>query len=321
MPTLRTAAKVLLSLTILCAIARPSVADTKSAAREHYLNGERKFDIGKYEEAAAEFEAAYELVGDPVILYNIGKAHQLAQNSERALFFYRTYLRKVEGAPNRAEVQGRINDLQKVLEQSKRASSVPPAGILRSRDLQGGDAATKTEVATHTEPASRPRTDVSIKPRPETPPVTETKPEETPPPPVGEVKPVEPKPEPAPVNLEARRKLLRIVGYSLAGLTVVGVGVGIAFGVLSQNANSAVESASHDTTTQHIWDQAFNDKQNNAHTNDTMQIVGYTISGVAAVGTAVCLYLGFKPEKKPATASISPWASSQGGGFVLSGHF
>src|SRR5438270_10952420 len=83
--------------------------DKKQQAREHYEAGARKFDIGKYDEAAAEFQAAYEIVGDPVLLYNIASSYQLAQNAERALFFYTSYLRTNATAPNRPEAQQRVH--------------------------------------------------------------------------------------------------------------------------------------------------------------------------------------------------------------------
>jgi tetratricopeptide (TPR) repeat protein len=95
----------------------PAVANSTTAgAREHYHRGTVAFNLGHYEEAAGEYEEAYRLKDDPALLYNIAQARRLAGNSREALRSYRTFLRLVPGAPNRAEVEGRIAELQKVIE-------------------------------------------------------------------------------------------------------------------------------------------------------------------------------------------------------------
>src|SRR5207244_9314501 len=91
--------RALLGVLILLAMAAPraraaptGLSDEKRAeAREHYANGSRKFNVAKFDEAAAEFVAAYELVGEPSLLYNIAQSYRMAEQHEKALFFFKTF--------------------------------------------------------------------------------------------------------------------------------------------------------------------------------------------------------------------------------------
>src|SRR6185503_4516701 len=77
--------------------------DNKTAAKEHYNRGTSFYDLGKYDEAIKEFEAAYQLKNDPAFLYNLAQSYRQAGNHERAVHFYKTYLRYVPNAKNRAD--------------------------------------------------------------------------------------------------------------------------------------------------------------------------------------------------------------------------
>src|SRR4051794_12449144 len=100
-------------------------AEQRAAAKQHYQNGARKFDVGKYDDAAAEWEATYELIGDPSILYNIAQALRLGGQNERALRFFKNYLRHEESNANRAEVERRIAELNALIEQQKKNAPPP----------------------------------------------------------------------------------------------------------------------------------------------------------------------------------------------------
>jgi tetratricopeptide (TPR) repeat protein len=100
--------------------------DPKTAAKEHYARGTSFYDLGKYEEAIKEFEAAYHLKNDPAFLYNLAQSYRLAGNAERALHFYRTYLRYVPKAPKRAEIEDRIQALEQQLATAPKTTTTPP---------------------------------------------------------------------------------------------------------------------------------------------------------------------------------------------------
>src|SRR6476659_5013199 len=103
----------LLALLLLFpAAARAQSSDSTAAAREHYQKGTAFYDLGRYADAIREFEAAYELKNDPALLYNLAQSNRLAGNAEQALRLYKTYLRYVPKAPNRAEIEERITTLE-----------------------------------------------------------------------------------------------------------------------------------------------------------------------------------------------------------------
>src|SRR5580765_7629490 len=90
-----------------------TLSDEKRAeAREHYANGTKKFNVAKFDEAAAEFVAAYEIAGEPSLLYNIAQSYRMAEQRERALFFFKSFYRQLDPkSPLRGEVEKRIAEL------------------------------------------------------------------------------------------------------------------------------------------------------------------------------------------------------------------
>jgi len=96
---------VFLSLSLLYP-PTPSLAGRRSArhakksaereARELFRQGDAHYRAGRYQEAAAAFEKAYELSNRPALLYNLANAHERLGNRGRAA----TYLRKYLEHPN-----------------------------------------------------------------------------------------------------------------------------------------------------------------------------------------------------------------------------
>jgi len=97
----------------------------RQAAREHYRKGSVAYELGHYDVAVSEYEAAYQAFNEPTLLYNLGQAHRLAKHFADALHFYRMYLIKVPDAANRAEVEAKIGSLQAALAQAPAPPVVP----------------------------------------------------------------------------------------------------------------------------------------------------------------------------------------------------
>ena len=104
--------------------------DDVAAAKEHFRNGTKAFDLGHYAEAVKEYEAAYTAKDEPSLLFNIGQAYRLGGDNPNAVRSYKSYLRRVPNAPNRAAVETRIEELQKTIEQQQRAKEGPPEGTM-----------------------------------------------------------------------------------------------------------------------------------------------------------------------------------------------
>jgi tetratricopeptide (TPR) repeat protein len=126
----------LVALVTAVASATPARADNVTEAREHFRLGSKLYDLQRYDEAALEYERAYVLKEDPALLFNIGQAYRFAGSPAKAIGAYRAYLRRTPRAPNRAEVEARIAEMQRVLdeqqarqalEQSHPEEAKPPA--------------------------------------------------------------------------------------------------------------------------------------------------------------------------------------------------
>ena len=118
---------VLLCLVALSArVARAGEDAALAQAREHYEKGTTAFDLGRYLDAAHEYEKAYEVRNDPALLYNIAQAYRLGHDYSSALRSYRSYLRRLPNAPNRAAVEAKIAEMQKAGDAPPPPQAPPP---------------------------------------------------------------------------------------------------------------------------------------------------------------------------------------------------
>lgn len=88
-----------------------------------------EFRLGRFHDAARTYERVYELHHDPVILYNCAQSYRLANEPEKALIFYKSYLSSTD-ATNREEVEGRIAELERVIAEQKKANERPPNEVV-----------------------------------------------------------------------------------------------------------------------------------------------------------------------------------------------
>lgn len=113
------------SLIVLLAAAGPAVAGDPggraedSSARALFERGEVKFNLGNFEAAAADYQAAYELDHRPALLFNVGQCYRNLENYERARFFYRRFLTLDPQTPNRRETESLIDLMSKRLDEQR----------------------------------------------------------------------------------------------------------------------------------------------------------------------------------------------------------
>jgi hypothetical protein len=100
----------------------------KLEMKQLYERATRAYDVGKYNEAIEEYQKAYEIGGDPPMLYNIAQAYRLNDQPGEALRFYRRYLQRAPGARNREDVERKIAELEKSVEEKRKAqaAATPP---------------------------------------------------------------------------------------------------------------------------------------------------------------------------------------------------
>ncbi len=101
-------------------------ADDAATARELFTQGNTFFDLGQFDKAIDAWQRGYQLKNDPGFLYNIGQAYRTMGDPEKAIFFYKRYLANAPKAKNRAEVEQKIEALQKQVPERPVAPVTPP---------------------------------------------------------------------------------------------------------------------------------------------------------------------------------------------------
>lgn len=133
----------------------PTLSDEErdEQGRQLFLAGATAYEGGRYDVALANFEAAHELTGRAALLYNVALAHDRLRHDADALAAYRGYLEALPDNPHRAQVEARIEALERVeseraarqaeLEQERAAAAEREA---REAELERELAAAQTEV-------------------------------------------------------------------------------------------------------------------------------------------------------------------------------
>jgi tetratricopeptide (TPR) repeat protein len=95
--------------------------DSTTKARAHFEAGRKMYQISDYRGALQEFKQAFLFNGHPLFLFNIAQCHRMLGERDEALTSYRRYLAADPAAPNRAQVERMMRDLEK-------ARATAPAG-------------------------------------------------------------------------------------------------------------------------------------------------------------------------------------------------
>src|SRR5689334_607812 len=105
-------------------------ADDRAEARAHYDKATAAYALGRYADAASEFEQSFALKPDPALLYNAAQSYRLAGKKERALELYRNY-RRVYGrrAEHAPDVDRHIVELEKAIDNDRRVSSAESTSL------------------------------------------------------------------------------------------------------------------------------------------------------------------------------------------------
>lgn len=90
---------VLTASIVLAAVPGRALADEPTAAQKqeakgHYQEAERAMQEKRFEDAAAAYGAAYEIIKDAFLFYKIGIAHQSAGKCGAAVVYFRRYLKE-----------------------------------------------------------------------------------------------------------------------------------------------------------------------------------------------------------------------------------
>ncbi len=132
-----TARRVTLGVSLLAAAlaacapapARAQFGGPDARARELYLEGDRHYQEGRYEQAVSAFQESYRLSGRPLLLFNLANAYERLGRYQEALDSLRGYLPHAPWA-EQAQVRARLASLE------QRAAEAPAQATPGS---SGGD--------------------------------------------------------------------------------------------------------------------------------------------------------------------------------------
>lgn len=112
------------------ALGAPRSKKEAAEAKLLFETGKKAYNVGDFAKSIADWKKGYELSGDALFLFNMAQAHRQLKQYEPALFLYRAYLRELPNAPNSADVQQRIEQLEQLLakaQQPPNEAITPPA--------------------------------------------------------------------------------------------------------------------------------------------------------------------------------------------------
>ena len=263
-----------IGLTAAAGQARAQMTQTqKDEVKLHYQRATRAYDLQKYQEAIDEYQKAYEISGDPPMLYNIAQAYRLADQPSEAARYYRRFLQRMPNARNRDDVERKIADQEKLADQRKKVEPVAPPP---------------------------PPTTTPTKP----PPIVEVKP--PPPPPV--VPPAPPQLPPPPETSHARA----VVGWSLVGAGLIADGVAAYEGYRARQKGDQLTRDSMMTPPK-TFDPAVETAGKNANIAAIALGIGGTavaIAGAIVLITGGSSESTEKPATPVAHVSVTPWISN-----------
>ena len=103
-------------------------ADGDRPGRVLFEQAETKFNLGRFEEALVDYQAAYDAEPLPAFLFNIGQCYRNLGNYERAQFYFRRYTTLDPHSPNRPAAERLITEMEKLAaeRQSTVESEQPP---------------------------------------------------------------------------------------------------------------------------------------------------------------------------------------------------
>jgi tetratricopeptide (TPR) repeat protein len=260
-------------------------ADDEASARDHYVKGTRAYELGLYDEAIAEYMAAYKTKDDAALLFNLGQAHRLAGHAAEALRFYKTYLSKLPEAANRADVEVKIRELKELVEKQKQQPQTEPPTV---------------SAAASPAPVTAP---APLGPGPGTTGVATD---------VGAGVPAAGTVRAAPPETSPPGRGMKRAGIAVAASGLVLVGTGIAFGVLAKQSGDKLTQLDQQRG-------VFDPSKESAGQRDQV-IEGVCIGvGAAAIATGAILYLlGSRAgQDAPQTLTVSPALAAHSAGATL----
>jgi tetratricopeptide (TPR) repeat protein len=126
---------VVMGLALFAQTVSAQTPDPKAqAALEKYEAGKKAYNLGDFDKAIELWKEGYDIKDNSVFLFNLGQAYRQKQDYQKALFFYKAYLRENPNASNKAEVEAKLTDLQNLIKTQQDVTTSPPTNMINPND-------------------------------------------------------------------------------------------------------------------------------------------------------------------------------------------
>jgi tetratricopeptide (TPR) repeat protein len=332
---MRTVAIALAALVMIAATAR---AQDFAEAGKHFTAAKSAFDEKHFKVAALEFESAFKLAKDPVLLYNIGESWEKAGQGRKAVDAYKSYLKAQPKAQDRADVQKRVKAITakkfKIASQSAPGDEPKPlmAQVAPPPLPPPPPPPQPNELAP---PPNEPPPPIAEKatmtpdflknppPQPSEPPPSE------PPPPAAVAKPMAAPPAPDFID-SGKPSKMRVAAWIGVATTVAVLTAGAIFGLAAQSRADEITRRETfiDTNGQpSVFDaNAQADYQNlkdEGHLYNGLAIGFFAAAGATAIATTVLFVLDWRAHRthRESPLSVAPVVDKRMGGLSLTWSF
>ena len=284
-------AAAIVSASVPHAVAQPAPpANAEEEAKTKFLAGKQSYRLGEYDEAIALWKEAYRLKDNPAFLFNIGQAYREKGDLPKALQFFESYLKEAPAnASNRKDVEQRVVELKKLIEDQRASAKRPPNEPVELNP-------TTTTNPTGTDPTTTASTD----------PTTTS-------PPIGS------EPEDPMEGGGGGGGGMRIAGLATGGVGLALIGTGVIFGLKAKSAQSDVEDA---IANGEVWTEELEQKDADGRSAATTSSITLGIGAAAVVGGGVLFYLGLRKGKTESEGvSLVPQVGADHAGVTFLGRF
>jgi tetratricopeptide (TPR) repeat protein len=99
-------------------------------AKALFERGEAFYKLGEYEKALNEYRESFLVSKAPLLLLNIAQCYRYLSQYEEAKHNYEAFVREDPNSPYRKEMEGKIAEMETILEAKRREASKPPAPLV-----------------------------------------------------------------------------------------------------------------------------------------------------------------------------------------------
>jgi tetratricopeptide (TPR) repeat protein len=276
--------------------------DKKQAARKYTEAGLTAAKLGDYDTAIKLYEKAYALVPHPTLAFDMAEAHLLAGRIDQALTLYKRYLSDAPNGPLAQDARDRIAEIEaSKAEEARKAEEDRKAAERKAADERKAAEARKAEEARRVEEARKAAEAARVaRERPAAAAGSRSgAPGATPPRDTG-----------SPEIASPPGRSQRIAGIAIGAGGVIGVAIGIGFGLHARSLSSDLSKP------RAMYDPS---KIDAGHRANTIAIVGMAGGTALAAAGAALYWWGNTHGRSTEQVSLAPILSDQLAGLVVAG--